>query len=219
MHVLPSIQSSPSLKNPRRSLPISPTFLPPPTTTPLRLSPLPSPNMQAHHTPSDQRYPDTFTSTAFWAPGGSDSSQPAVTRDADDRHGPPRLRANQLSSFGLTQRDSYPTQTQSDCPGQYPYPSQHYIPTVNYTAPPFDLAEYPVSNDIPLPSLVTCGAFTALSSDRPWKYRLPQRAVFNPDLLHCGPLRLSSLRSHPLSAHHVRTHGVLFCGRPLRSAT
>ena len=99
--------------------------------------------MQAHHAPSDHRYPDTFATTAFWAPGASDSSQPAVTRDSDDRHGPPRLRANQLSSF--TQRDSYPTQAQTDCSAQYPYPSQQYIPSVNYTAPPFDLAEYPVS--------------------------------------------------------------------------
>jgi hypothetical protein len=148
--VLPSIQSSPSLKYQTVLSQSIHTFLPPPTTTPL--SPLPSPNM---HTPSDLRYPDSFTNSAFWAPPppGSDSSHPAVTRDSDDRHGPPRLRPNQLSSaaaaFGLTQRDSYPTQSQTDCPGQYPYPPQHYISTVNYTAPPFDLAEYPVSNDIP----------------------------------------------------------------------
>jgi hypothetical protein len=159
-HVVPSIQSSPSVQ--KASMSPSPQispFLPPanslqfPPPTPLPLFPLSSPVMQAYHTPSDQRYPDPLANTAFWAPGGSDSSQPAVTRDSDDRHGPPRLRANQIPSaaaFGLTQRDSYPVQTQSDCSGQYPYPSQHYVPTVNYTAPPFDLAEYPVSNDIPL---------------------------------------------------------------------
>ena len=118
--------------------------------------------MHSYTTSSDQRYPDSLTNTAipqataFWAPGGPASSQPAVIRDSDDRHGPPRIHANQLSSsaypspaaFSITQRDSYPAQTQSDCSGQYSYPTQHYIPTVNYAAPPFDLAGYPVSNDI-----------------------------------------------------------------------
>lgn len=119
--------------------------------------------MHSYSTPSDHRYPDSLANaaipqaTAFWPPGGPDGSQSAVTRNPEDRYGPPRLRANQLSSspyastaaFPIAQRDSYPAQSQSDCSGQYPYPQQQYMSNVNYAAPPFDFAEYPVSNDIP----------------------------------------------------------------------
>ena len=114
--------------------------------------------MNTYSTSSDHRYPDTAIpqATAFWPPGGPDGSQSAVTRNSDDRYGPPRLRANQLPTsayastapFPITQRDSYPAQTQSDCSGQYPYPLQQYRSVVNYAAGPFDLAEYPVSIDI-----------------------------------------------------------------------
>jgi hypothetical protein len=95
-------------------------------------------------------------SNTYWPPGGLDTPQPAVTRDPEDRHGPSRLRApNQLTSstyasatppFSLTQRDSYPAlgQTQSDCPDQFVYPPQQYMSSVNYAAPPYDLAEYPM---------------------------------------------------------------------------
>jgi hypothetical protein len=113
--------------------------------------------MIRYPTPSDHRYPDATMpqgGTTYWAPGGLDTSQPAVTRDPEDRHGPSRLRANQLNSpayasapaLSLTQRDSYPTlgQTQTDCPEQFAYPPQQYIPSVNYAAPPYDFADYPV---------------------------------------------------------------------------
>ena len=112
-------------------------------------------------TPSDHRYADGTNPTmpqgsgTYWAPGGLDSSQPAVTRDSEDRHGPSRLRANHLTSsayasapaVSLTQRDSYPAPglTQTDCPEQFPYHPQPYIPNVNYAAPPLDLTDYPVS--------------------------------------------------------------------------
>ena len=111
--------------------------------------------MIRYPTPSDHRYAEATNpampqgSGPYWAPGGHDSTQPAVTRDPEDRHGPSRLRANQLTSsayasasaFSLTQRDSYPApgQTQSECPEQFPYPHQQYIPGVNYATPPFDL--------------------------------------------------------------------------------
>jgi hypothetical protein len=112
--------------------------------------------------PSDRRYSDASNpampqgSNTYWAPGGLDTSQPAVTRDSEDR--PSRLRATQLTSstyasatappFSLTHRESYPAstmgQTQGECPEQFPYPPQQYIPSVNYAAPPYDFAEYPV---------------------------------------------------------------------------
>jgi hypothetical protein len=118
--------------------------------------------MLRYPTTSDHRYGDATNppmpqgSNTYWPPGGLDTSQPAVTRDPEDRHGSSRLRAaNQLASsayasatppFSLTHRDSYPAlaQTQSDCPDQFPYPPQQYMPSVNYAAPPYDLAEYPV---------------------------------------------------------------------------
>jgi len=120
--------------------------------------------MHTYSTPSDHRYPDSPANTAisqaaaFWPPGGPDSSQSAVMHDLEDSYGPPRLRASQLPSaypsttaflgFPITQRDSYPAQTQSDCSGQDGYPTQQYISSVNYAAPAFDFAEYPVSDDI-----------------------------------------------------------------------
>lgn len=68
--------------------------------------------------------------------------------------------ANQLTStpyasdtpFSLTQRDSYPAlgTTQSECPDQFPYRPQQYIQSVNYAAPPYDLADYPVSYPVVL---------------------------------------------------------------------
>jgi hypothetical protein len=114
--------------------------------------------MLRYNTPSDHRYGDATNNAmpqgnnTYWAPGGLDASQPAVTRDPEDRHGPSRLRANQLAyasatpPFSLTHRDSYPVlgQTQTDCPEQFAYHPQQYIPSVNYAAPPYDLAEYPV---------------------------------------------------------------------------
>ncbi len=117
--------------------------------------------MLRYPTPSDHPYPDATNpampqgNNTHWAPGGLDTSHPAVTRDPEDRHGPSRLRANQLTSsayasaaapFSLTQRDSYPAMahSQNDCTEQFPYPLQQYIPSVNYAAPPYDLAEYPV---------------------------------------------------------------------------
>ncbi|KAF8497370.1 hypothetical protein F5888DRAFT_277043 [Russula emetica] len=117
--------------------------------------------MLRYPTQSDHRYGDATNppvpqgSNTYWAPGGLDTSQPAVTRDSEDRHGPSRLRANQLTSsayasaappFSLRHRDSYPAlgQTQMDCPEQFAYSPQQYIPSVNYAAPPYDLAEYPI---------------------------------------------------------------------------
>ncbi|KAH9956349.1 hypothetical protein BC827DRAFT_1270998 [Russula dissimulans] len=118
--------------------------------------------MHRYPTPSDPRYRD-LTSPAppqggspgpYWSPR-PDASQPAVIREPDDRHHPPsRLRANQIPSsayasasavttFAFPQRDTYPAQTQADCPAQYPYPPQQYPSAVNYSQPPFDLAEYP----------------------------------------------------------------------------
>jgi hypothetical protein len=107
--------------------------------------------------PIDHRYPDMPQgSTTYWAPDGLDTtSHPAVTRDSEDRHVPSSLRPNQLASsayasataLSLTQRDPYPTmgQTQTDCQEQFPCPPQQYIPSVNYAAPPYDFADYPVS--------------------------------------------------------------------------
>lgn len=143
----------------------SPTSVPPARFISLThlLPPHPfPPTMNTYSTSSDHRYPDSLANTAipqatsFWPPGGPDGSQSAVTRNSDDRYGPPpRLRPNQLPTsyastpaFPITQRDSYPAQTQSDCSGQYPYPPQQYRPVVNYATGPFDLAEYPVSNDV-----------------------------------------------------------------------
>ena len=112
--------------------------------------------MLHYNTPSDHRYGDATHSAmpqgnnTHWASDGLDASQPAVTRDSEDRHGPSRLSANQLAyasatpPFSLTHRDSYPVlgQTQTDCPEQFAYHLQQYIPSVNYAAPPYDLAEY-----------------------------------------------------------------------------
>lgn len=147
LHLTTHIPPSPSIHVPSPIVHIPPHPFPP--------------TMQTYSTPSDHRYPDSLAntaisqSTAFWPPGGPDNSQPAVTRDPEDRYGPPRLRANQLPSstypstaaFPIAQRDSYPAQTQSDCSGQYGYPPQQYMSSVNYAAPPFDFAEYPVSNE------------------------------------------------------------------------
>lgn len=160
MNDSPSVLSLPVLLS---SLQLSPPclfFFPP--ISPLRFFSfsLPSPcaSMLRHTTPSDPRYPDATNpampqgSGTYWA-SGLDASQPAVTRDLEDRHGSSRLRANQLTSspyassppFLLTQRDSYPAlgQPQSECPDQFPYPPQQYTQTVNYAAPPYDLADYP----------------------------------------------------------------------------
>lgn len=134
------------------------------TTIPSPFPPFSPPSipMLRYPTQSDHRYGDPASPTApqpgstYWAPPGLDTDQPAVTRDPEDRHGPSRLRANQLTSsaypsatppFSLNHRDSYPSlgQTQSDCPDQFAYPpQQQYISGVNYAAPPYDLAEYPV---------------------------------------------------------------------------
>jgi len=121
--------------------------------------------MLRYPTPSDQRYRNVSNPPApqgngtYWSPA-PDGSHSAVTREPDDRHHPPpRLRANQIPSsayasasapttttFAFPQRDTYPAQTQTDCPAQYPYPPQQQYPSaVNYSQPPFDLAEYPVS--------------------------------------------------------------------------
>ncbi len=103
--------------------------------------------MNPYPAPSDHN-------SAFWAPPGADRSQPAVTRDPEDRYGPPRLRASSayatIPPFPPTHRDSYHAQTQSDCASQYAYPSQH-ISGVNYAAPPFDFSEYPVSDELRRP--------------------------------------------------------------------
>ena len=43
--------------------------------------------------------------------------------------------------------DTYPTLgwcPQSECPDQFPCPPQQYTQTVNYDAPPHDLADYPL---------------------------------------------------------------------------
>ncbi len=91
-------------------------------------------------------------SDTYWAPGDLDTSQHVITRDSE--YCPSRLRANQLTSsayapttppFSLTHRDSYPAlgQTQTDCPEQFAYHPQQYIPSVNYAAP-YDLAQHPV---------------------------------------------------------------------------
>jgi len=119
--------------------------------------------MIRYPTPSDHRYTDATNpampqgSGPYWTPGGHDTSQPAVTRDPEDRHGPSRLRANQLTSstyasasaFSLTQRDSYPPpgQAQTECPEHFPYPHQQYNSGVNYAAPPFDL-DYQIHSGI-----------------------------------------------------------------------
>ncbi|KAI9447236.1 hypothetical protein F5148DRAFT_1344699 [Russula earlei] len=112
--------------------------------------------MLRYPTPSDQRFADATNpavpqgSSTYWPPHAPDGTQSAVTREPDDRHGPPRLRAGQLSSSAyasaavFSQRDTYPAQSQADCSVQYPYPSQQYIQTVNYVSPPFDFAEYPI---------------------------------------------------------------------------
>ena len=120
--------------------------------------------MLRYPTQSDHRYGDATNnampqgSNTYWPPNGLDTSQPAVTRDPEDRHPPSRLRASQLASpaayassaatppFSLTHRDSYSAlgQTQIDCPDQFAYHPQQYLPSVNYAAPPYDLAEYPV---------------------------------------------------------------------------
>jgi len=118
-------------------------------------------------TPSDHRYGDDAInpvmpqgSDTYWAPGGLDTSQPVHVSVKGDipSHGleycPSRLRANQLTSsayasttppFSLTHHDSYSAlgQTQTDCPEQFAYHPQQYIPSVNYVAP-HDLVEHPV---------------------------------------------------------------------------
>jgi len=107
---------------------------------------LPPPQMHPYPAPSDHNstfWPPTATSTDRSHP------QPAVTRDTEDRYGPPRLRASSayatIPQFPPTHRDSYHAQTQSDCAGQYAYPpQQQYISGVNYAAPPFDFSEYPI---------------------------------------------------------------------------
>ena len=66
------------------------------------------------------------------------------------------LCANQLSSsayvsttaFPIIQCNLYPTQTQSEYSGQYSHTPQQYMLNMNYAAPPCDVVEYPVSNDI-----------------------------------------------------------------------
>jgi hypothetical protein len=114
--------------------------------------------MLRYPTPSGPRYGDATNNAlpqgniTYWAPGGLDTFQPAVTRDSEDRHGPSRLRASQLTyasaspPFSHTDLESYPAlgQTQTDCPEQFAYHPQQYNPSVNYAAPPFDLAVYTV---------------------------------------------------------------------------
>ncbi len=116
--------------------------------------------MIRYPTPSDHRYGDATNppmpqgSNTYWSPGGPDTPQPAVTRDSEDRHGPSRLRANQLTSsayasatlpFSLTHGDSYPAlgQTPNDSPEPFACHPQQYMPSVN-TVPPYGLGEYPV---------------------------------------------------------------------------
>ena len=147
----PSVLSLSALLSPLQSLLF---FFPPfSTTLPSRFFPfsLPFPMIRYPTHPDATNPAMPQGSGPYWTPGGHDtSSQPAVTRDPEDRHGPSRLRAaNQLTSspyasasaFSLTQRDSYPTQgqAQSECPEHFPYPHQQYIPGVNYAAPAFDL--------------------------------------------------------------------------------
>jgi hypothetical protein len=114
--------------------------------------------MLRYPTPSDQRYGDACNpvmpqGSTYWAPGRPDPHPSAVTRDSDDRHGTPRLRSNQTTSSNyppvtpnsVPPSDSYPTQTQGDYSGQRGYPAQQYVSSVNYAAPPYDFAAYPVS--------------------------------------------------------------------------
>jgi hypothetical protein len=121
--------------------------------------------MLPYHTPSDHCYGYATTgnpaipqySYIYWPPGDHDTSQPAVTRDSEDRHGPSHLcAANQLipsayasaTPFLPTHCDSYPAlgQTQSDCPEQFAHPPQQYILSVNYAASSesYDSVGYPL---------------------------------------------------------------------------
>ena len=77
---------------------------------------------------------------------------------------------------------------------------------VNYAAPPFDVAEYPMSNDTllraamrsPHSRQIVPGAITTAGSMR----------LIDLTGIHKHPLRVSSLRSHSLSTHHLRLRGV-----------
>jgi hypothetical protein len=117
--------------------------------------------MLQYPTPADLHYGDVGDTTlpqggSQWGPGRTDSSQPAVNADADDRQrAQQQLRASANQSLptnftpatAYTSRDSYPAQAQSHCSssGQYGYPSQPYSSSVNYVQPPYDFGEYPVS--------------------------------------------------------------------------
>jgi hypothetical protein len=122
-------------------------------------------------TPSDQRYGDACNAAmpqggTHWVPGRPDTYQSAVTRDLD--HGAPRLRSNQMSFNDNNNNNNYPSVSPNNTippsaesyPAQPPadftapqraYPPHQYASSVNYAAPPYDFAAYPVSRPSILP--------------------------------------------------------------------
>ena len=118
--------------------------------------------LHQYPTHSDLPYGDVTDTTmpqggTQWGSGRPDASQTALNSDSDDRQRVQQIRASQYPSnyspattYSVTSRDSFPAQAQSHCSGQYPYPSQPYQSVaVNYSLPPYDFAEYPVSASYP----------------------------------------------------------------------